>query len=349
MMKFKNDNIRCSELKFSEVFSKIFIAKSSDSNKLKKGLIPFIGRSSVNNGFQNEYEISKEKIVKKNCITVSMVGEVRAFYQEFDFACSQNILILRNDQHLNKANSLYLCTIINKFLYENGFGYGYPVGLKRILRSHLFLPVYKNAADWKFMENYMEQELNKYTIKIKNNYIKKLEMLSEEKLKIEAIDWKAFWIEDICNIKSGVRLTKANMQVGNTPFISATEYGNGVTNFVNNTNKSKNSNVLGVNYNGSVVKNFYHPYECIFSDDVKQLEFKKKEHCSKYNYLFLKQMILQQENKYTYGYKFKAERMKRQKIMLPVDWGGNIDWVYMTNYMKFIERKNIYEVLKLFK
>ena len=60
------------------------------------------------------------------------------------------------------------------------------------------------------------------------------------------------------------------MVEGERPFIGATEFNNGITTFVSNTNKSFDSNVLGVNYNVSVVKSFYHEYECIFSDDVKR-------------------------------------------------------------------------------
>ena len=40
-------------------------------------------------------------------------------------------------------------------------------------------------------------------------------------------------------------------------------------------------NVLGVNYNGSVVENFYQPYECIFSEDVKRISFKEDERQNK--------------------------------------------------------------------
>ena len=43
------------------------------------------------------------------------------------------------------------------------------------------------------------------------------------------------------------------MQDGNIPFIGATDSNNDITNFVSNTNVSHDKNVLGVNYNGSVV------------------------------------------------------------------------------------------------
>jgi restriction endonuclease S subunit len=131
--------------------------------------------------------------------------------------------------------------------------------------------------------------------------------------KLSVKEWEEFWLEDIVEIKSGVRLTKENQKIGFRPFIGATEYNNGVTAFVENINSSLDSNVLGVNYNGSVVENFYHPYECIFTDDVKRLSWLEKSAQNEYTYLFLKQCILQQKIKYAYGYKFNADRMKRKK------------------------------------
>ena len=77
---------------------------------------------------------------------------------------------------------------------------------------------------------------------------------------LNELKWKAFNLCDIFSISAGVRLTKSDMIEGARPFIGATD-----------SNPSLDKNVLGVNYNGSVVENFYHPYECIFSDDVKRL------------------------------------------------------------------------------
>ena len=157
------------------------------------------------------------------------------------------------------------------------------------------------------------------------------------------IRWAAFAIQDICTIKSGVRLTKQEMQDGNMPFIGASDSNNGITAFVSNHNASLDKNVLGVNYNGSVVENFYHPYECLFSDDVKRLEIKAD--VGKYAYLFLKTVILQQKSKYQYGYKFNAARMLKQKILLPADGNHQPDWALMERWMKHIELKQIMKYL----
>lgn len=144
-------------------------------------------------------------------------------------------------------------------------------------------------------------------------------------LKLSDREWREFEIGEICNIKSGVRLTKQDMMKGDRPFIGATDSNNGITEFISNMNGSLDKNVLGVNYNGSVVENFYHPYECIFSDDVKRLELKNGLG-NQWIYLFLKLSILKQKEKYQYGYKFNAQRMEKQKILLPAKMsvGGGV-------------------------
>jgi hypothetical protein len=190
------------------------------------------------------------------------------------------------------------------------------------------------------MEDYMreveqkgKERYRKY-IQAKINEIDKIENIKNKK-------WKEFRIEDIFNIFSGVRLTKENQNEGLRPFAGATDSNNGITEFVSNINESLDQNVLGVNYNGSVVENFYHPYETIFSDDVKRLHLKHYKD-DKYVFLFMKETILKQKVKYQYGYKFNAERMKRQFIKLPINSQNEPDYAFMENYM----RRKEYEILQ---
>jgi len=144
--------------------------------------------------------------------------------------------------------------------------------------------------------------------------------------------WQEFTIGEVFHIKSGKHLTKSDMQDGKTPFIGASEFNNGVTEFIANHNESLDKNILGVNWNGSVADNFYHPYTAIFSGDVKKLSLKNVQG-NKYLYLFIKNSILQQKEKYGYGYKFNEQRMKKQKIMLPVDETGKPNYHFMEQFM----------------
>lgn len=162
-------------------------------------------------------------------------------------------------------------------------------------------------------------------------------------------EWKEFWLEDIVSIHSGVRLTRADQKPGPIPFVGSSDSNNGVTGFISNTNQSLDKNVLGVNYNGSVVENFYHHYFCIFSDDVKRIHWLERANGNKYTYLFLKEMILKQREKYAYGYKFNAGRMARQKIMLPIDRNDKPDYEYMKNYMLIKMIKEQKQVIDYFR
>lgn len=150
--------------------------------------------------------------------------------------------------------------------------------------------------------------------------------------------WKDYFIRDIFTVSSGKRLTKADMDIGNIPFIGATDSNNGITNWIATPNVSYDKNVLGVNYNGSVVENFYHPYGCVFSDDVKRLHLKHHPD-NKYVLLFIKTVILQQKIKYTYGYKFNAHRIEKQKILLPINAEGEPDYAFMEQYIREREER----------
>lgn len=161
------------------------------------------------------------------------------------------------------------------------------------------------------------------------------------------VRWKAYSLNEICDIKPGVRLVSRQMEEGERPFIGAADSNNGVTNFVSNTNDSLDSNLLGVNYNGNgVAIGFYHPYEAIFTDDVKRIKYKQHDG-NKYVYLFLKAAILKQKSKYQYGYKFSGERMNRQKITLPASQDGQPDFDYMDSYMRKKESELLLQYINL--
>lgn len=156
-------------------------------------------------------------------------------------------------------------------------------------------------------------------------------------MKLTDRKWMPFKLGDVCTIEKGVRLTKANMRPGDRPFVGATSSNNGITNWVSNTNGSLDRNVLGVNYNGSVGYAFYHPYECIFTDDVKRLHLKNHKDGRRVLQFFAV-AIAQQAKNHDYGYKFNGERMERQNIMLPVNAEGKPDYAFMEAYIR--EREN---------
>lgn len=333
------------------VFEDIFDIQSSlssiDKNKLsgRSGKIPYLTRSDQSNGyysFVGEQSSTYQKD-EQDVITIGLDTQT-VFYQPSSFFSGQNIQVLRFAD-LNKYTAFFLLPLIRKQMEKFNWG-GNGATLTRLRRSKILLPISEaNSPDYKYMREYAKQKeqelIQKYTDLVKN----KLEGLKNIKeVELSEKEWGEFLIEELFTINSGVRLIKSDMKLGKRPFIGASDSNNGITGYVSNTNASLDKNVLGVNYNGSVVDNFYHQYEAIFSDDVKRLSFKNMSG-NKYSYLFVKNQTSKQKGKYQYGYKFNASRMYKQKLLLPVR-NGDPDYEYMENYMKQLEYRKLKKYLE---
>lgn len=151
-------------------------------------------------------------------------------------------------------------------------------------------------------------------------------------------EFHPFTIDDVFEIRPGKRLVAADSTPGTRPFIGALDNNNGVARFVSDSNESLDSNVLGVNYNGNgMVIGFYHPYDCIFSDDVKRFHLRDAAD-GRDVLLYVKVPILMQKSKFGYLYKFNAQRMEKTRVMLPVSNGGKPDWEYMSSSSKTMRK-----------
>lgn len=344
------DKVEWKTFKLGDIFD--LVTKSSKGlNHLEKNIsdgISYVGATNRNNGVLDFVKRKENLIYSGNAIAFIRNGEGSmgySVYKKEDFIASQDITVGYN-QYLNEYNAKFITTIADQV--RGKYNFGYKRNQERLKRETLVLPSdEKGNPNFQYMSDFVKKlELDKVQEVLEYIYIYiYIRMMNILEEKVCEISWKDFWIEDVCEIKSGIRLTKANQEIGLRPFVGASDSDNGVTAFVSNTNKSLDANVLGVNYNGSVVENFYHPYEAIFSDDVKRLKWKDEIYGNKYTYLFLKQMILSQKIKYAYGYKFNGERMKRQKIMLPVTKTGLPDYNCMTSYMQKQELEQIFKIL----
>ncbi|WP_296858550.1 restriction endonuclease subunit S [uncultured Methanobrevibacter sp.] len=313
----------------------------SDSQNLPEGNYPLIAARKIKNGVDKF--IDTEKINNKHAITWNKQGDGGAglsFYQPVRFANKSTVFVLRPKKKLSKQQMIFIVSLLNK--YHGIFDHGYGLTKSRFEELTIQLPILDDETpDWDLIQKYMfdlEQEKINKCIEYFNQ--KRNELSYKKLTPLEKKSWEQFYIGDLFTISSGKRLTQANMKSGATPFIGATALNNGITNYVNNTNNSMDKNVLGVNYNGSVVENFYHPYTCLFSDDVKRFHLKDYPD-NRHVLLFFKTIILKQKVKYMYGYKFNAKRMKQQIILVPVDDEGDPDYEYMEQYMKNLEIKHL--------
>lgn len=324
-------------------------ARNKDDYEL--GDVPFVASGSVNNGVMKCCKpLEDEKLDEAGCITVSPV-DGGAFYQPYSFlgrgGAGSSILMLYAD-NINLYSGQFIAKMISNTCACK-YTYGHMGNKDGIKRERIMLPVDENNhPDYQFMEDYAKELISKKReqyLDYCKEQLKTFERGGYNLIPLAEKQWKAFFIDEIFTISAGKRLTKADMDNGNIPFIGATDSNNGITSWIATPNVSFDKNVLGVNYNGSVVENFYHPYGCVFSDDVKRLHL-KNHNDNKYILLFFKTVILLQKTKYTYGYKFNGKRMERQKILLPVNEYGNPDYDYMEKYSKNLMSRKIQSYIR---
>ena len=324
----------------------LFTVKRPDArnkDNYTEGNVPFVASGSVNNGVLKFCEPhGGETLDKAGCITVSPV-DGSAFYQPYPFlgrgGAGSSILILYRDD-INLYTGQFIAKMIANTC-SGKYNYGHMGNKDSIEQVRIMLPV-TNAGepDYQFMEDYV-RELMAEKKKQYRGYIEKriAELCAirddrkvDWKSKIGSREWKSFQINTIFDISSGKRLVAADSTPGGRPFIGALDNSNGVARFVSNKNESLDKNVLGVNYNGNgMVIGFYHPYECIFSDDVKRFHLKDRED-DPYVLLFMKSAILMQKQKFGYLYKFNADRMAHTSIMLPATSTGQPDYDFMESF-----------------
>ena len=322
-----------------------------DKNKLKvaeNGKTPYITRSDMDNGinlFVSDEQMPKYKKDDGNVITIGLDTQT-VFYQKNSFWTGQNIQVLSND-NLNYWVAMFIIPLLKIQMKKFAWG-STGATLGRLNRTRIMLPVNSDGLpDWQFMEDFMKQierdkiaaVLSHYNNSLNNNNLRG----GVERWIPSENRWAAFAIQDICEIVSGQDIYERERIAGNTPYITATANNNGIGYFISNQNTTLEKDCISINRNGSVGYAFYHPYHALFGNDTRKL---RPKYLNKYTSLFLTACIEKQRVKYGYGYKMGTERLKKQKILLPVNVENQPDWTNIERFMQRIELEKIVCYLK---
>jgi type I restriction enzyme M protein len=153
---------------------------------------------------------------------------------------------------------------------------------------------------------------------------------------IEEKKWKEFKLTDIfTQIQRGKRLKKDDHIIGAKPYASSTSLNNGIDGFIGNKESVRIfSNCLTLANSGSVGSTFYQPFEVIASDHVTKLENRA---FNKHIYLFIATLVERLSKKYSFNREINDTRIKKEKILLPINEYDNPDYEFMECYMKYIE------------
>ncbi len=182
-------------------------------------------------------------------------------------------------------------------------------------------------------------------------------------LNLQDREWKEFAFKDIFKIEKGFYNKKPiSSGKGTIPFLSATQYNNGISEFyteteIDNTSKTGDENnhsidkkifkgnCIAVTNNGSIGYAFYQVSEFSCSHDVNPLYLKKYE-LNRFVAMFLISAIEKQRVCFKYARKWRPIRMVKSKILLPTNSQGEPDYEFMENYIKVKEKELLERYVK---
>lgn len=281
--------------------------------------INFVSRTSKNNGVSAKVKKIELEPILGGVLSVACGGSVlETFLQRDIFYSGRDIVYLRPKFPLNESQKLYFCQCIR----ANKFRFNYGRQANKTLKD-ILIPSLHSLPKW------LEKTSNEI---IKS--INKVELAAFPEithLNLDTCIWKSFEYQNIFSLKKGKRLTKANMKLGNIPFIGAIDSNNGYSEFID-IEPNHSGNTITVNYNGSVGEAFYQPTPFWASDDVNVLypKFKMTPAIA----LFLCTLIRAEKYRFSYGRKWHLERMATSIIKLPVKSDGKPDWDFMDTFIK---------------
>ena len=145
------DTTKWKHFKLSDLFGVARGVRLTKENRIP-GKIPLATAGASNEGI-SDYISNPEMKIYNNSITIDMF--CNCFYRSYDFACDDNILVLKEKTPLNKFIKLFIASVISMDKYR--YAYGRQYRQKDFFLHQIKLPVDKNGnPDWDYMENYIK-------------------------------------------------------------------------------------------------------------------------------------------------------------------------------------------------
>ena len=327
------------------------------NNHLPTGDVPYITRTSKNNGQLDSYSDDSGQFTNKgNCITIGIEGAV-AFYQPTNFIAGINVYTLRHEC-MTQRIGLYLCSVLNMQSWKYGFVNGRTLG--RIKAETIQLPVKpgtdevnytEDDIDWCYMESYIHEleesyihELDAY---LKETGLDDYELTDDEREVLEREPvFKEFEVGGLFDGVSGdTDIKKVHLDGDGYPVITAGVDNLGVAGYSSVTAKILPANTLTVDMFGNC---YFRPFEYKMVTHARVFSLSLKNgHLTPETGLFICTMLKWLSTKYNYSNMCSYNKIKNETIQLPVKSGtdDDIDWDYMASYVRTMEKQVIADVV----
>lgn len=170
-------------------------------------------------------------------------------------------------------------------------------------------------------------------------------------LKLSSLEWKEFKLNDLFERIEKGKCQNTNKEtkesINGVSFLSATLNNNGVSGFVEpNYLLQKGNCIMFVNQGDGGAGYSVYKKEDFISTTSNSFGYAKW--INRYTGLFVASILCRFKEKYSFGYGRTENRLRKDKVFLPINSKGQPNWEFMENFMRQIEEEKIQKLIKYF-
>lgn len=309
-----------------------------DMSTLEAGELPLVSAKNSNNGYKAFVADNDKKIFSGHCLTLNNDGDGGAgiaYYQPTEFFLDTHVTALYPKIDLSKESLLFISRSITN--QRDKFGHGYSLNNKRLNIFRVMLPVNDSGEpDFEYMENYVCANEGKILQRY-NNYLAETPPPLRN-LPLNKKIWQPFFISDLFRLETGKSkgLNHFEEDASGISYLGATNRNNAVLTFVRPVeNLIQRGNCIAFirNGEGSVGYSVYKREDFIATSDIT---CGYADFLNEFIGMFITTVADKVRGKYNFNYKRSDTRLKREKLMLPINDSGAPDFEYMEAFIKNI-------------
>lgn len=315
-------------------------SSSIDAIRLKDSgekTVPYVTRSDVSNGIARfvsaeNYDFGSDE---GECITVGLDTQT-AFYQPHKFVTGQNVHVVTGKQ-LSEEVACFLMTILREQMQAKFNWGGNGATLGRMKRLLVVLPVDDDGKpDFGYMAQYASEMRRGMLMRYRNYVAGQLSQLEYKDIPaLDEKEWKEFRIGELFEVSRPKVRNKDNYDMGDIPFVASGAMNNGVMKCCKTQvdEQLDAGNCITVSpVDGS---SFYQPMDFLGRGGAgSSILMLRNDSLNLFRGEFMARMIQQTCSKYNYGHMGNKNSIKRERVMLPIDNTGELDYAYMEQYAK---------------
>ena len=369
---FKSNGGEFREFRLGEVFylkssKQIFHAQNLEIyDEQIEGSNPYVVRATTNNGIRGYVIEDPSHLNDGNTLSFAQ-DTFSVFYQAQPYFTGNKVKILMPKfAEFNSKIALYMVSNFNHVLQDCTWGLGSNVN--SISEIKIILPTLGGEINFSFMEKFIEElererveELERERVEELDAYLratglKNYELTQSEKSALAKFDEfnrrggvaKKFKIGDLFKVVSNPQLNKESFHFsdnGEYPYFTRTVLNNGIAGYVDYLDEKHkiNGNSLAV---GMLGMQFFYMEKDFYAGQFTKTIYPKFDNFNKDIAQYFICWLNKKQNFYQSHLVRDFERLFNEtKILLPISENGEIDYKYMENFIKAIEKLVIKDVV----